>query len=137
MNANAAAIASTPSACANASRAHRLSPELFNQVRQAYKAAAHAKALSAASIAAWALLRGADPAKGFCAVTNARKLANGQRPWGARDDALRACANLSTTALAPWAALLESRGVKAPRWFGWEAQGDELLIALREVAAQA
>lgn len=107
-----------------------LSPEAFAEVKAAWKDAARRKALSSSSIALWAIIRGADPAKGFSPVTNPTKLANGQAPWAARDSALLACGRLSGDALAPWAELLLKSGA-VPGRFSWSPwTGSHPLLSL-------
>lgn len=102
-------------------------PELFAQLSAAWKAAAKAKSIDAASIAAWAIIRGADPKKGFTPITNPAKLANGAQPWAARDGALSCCGRLGCAALAPWAALLAEQGASSN---GWQWSGTHPLLAL-------
>lgn len=107
-------------------RSHALSAEVFEQARSAWKAAAREKRLSAASLAAWAIIRGADPKRGFAPITNPVKLANGAREWGAFEEAARACSNLSTSALAPWEALLAEQGAVLK---GWRWEGSHPILA--------
>lgn len=105
------------------------SPEAFAEIRLAWKDAARRKAITSASIALWAIIRGADPAKGFTPVANATKLANGQDPWAAKKAALLACERLSPEALAPWAELLLKSGA-APGKFSWSPwSGSHPLLA--------
>ena len=124
MNANITLIApvaiSAPAHSSASERTHALSTESFEQARAAWKTAAREKRLSAASLAAWAIIRGADPKKGFAPITNSVKLANGACAWGAFEEATRACSHLSVSALAPWEAMLTQQGavLKGWRWEG-------------------
>lgn len=106
---------------------HALTREVFEQARAAWKAAALRKELTAESLAAWALIRGADPKRGFVAITNSAKLANGAEPWGAYQGALRLCSKLTSTALAPWAPMLAEQGAV---FKGYQWSGSHPLLAL-------
>lgn len=114
-------------AVAAESRAYNFEPELFEQLRASWKNAAKAKSINSASIAAWALIRGANPKKGFAPITNANKLANGHEPWAAYTQAMGSCTFLSEDALKPWAALLTKSGCSLK---GWKWSGDHALLAL-------
>lgn len=105
----------------------RFDPLLFERLRADWKSAASKKKLTKESLAAWAIIRGADPRRGFSPIVNSVKLANGASPWGAYEEALGACARLSETALAPWAATLEKDGCKHERW-KWS--GEHPLLSL-------
>lgn len=54
------------------------SKEEYLALRTIWKAAAHAKSLTAQDMAAYALLRGRDLRRGFTTISNKNKLANGQ-----------------------------------------------------------
>lgn len=95
-------------------------PELFAQIKACWKKAAHQKSITSSQIAAWAIIRGADPKKGFTPITNAAKLANGQDAFGAYDSAMRSCERLARSALTPWERLLLEQGceIKGYQWSG-------------------
>ncbi len=112
---------------ASASRPARrspLSPSELSEAREAWRAAAKARSLSAESMAAWMILLGKDPRKAFTPITNPVKLANGATAWGSYEAALRSARSLERSALAPWAALLERSGC-APGdrpWSAWKGE---------------
>jgi hypothetical protein len=110
-------------------------PHVFEKLRDAWKLAASKKALTKESLAAWAIIRGADPKRGFSPIVNHAKLANGAAPWAAYDDAMRSCARLSDTALEPWADTLKADGCILERW-KWSG-GHPLLALLAKTAASA
>lgn len=101
-------------------RTHVLPQEIFEQAKAAWKIASDRKELTRESIAAWAILRGVDPKKGFCAITNAIKLANGAEPWAAYESSMRATSRLTRSALAPWEKMLTQQGAtfKGYQWSG-------------------
>ena len=105
---------------APAASEHALSHDLFLQAKVCWKAAAARKELTSDALAAWAIIRSADPKKGFCAITNPVKLANGAQPWAAYEQSMRSCAGLTRSALAPWEAMLTAQGsiLKGYQWTG-------------------
>lgn len=111
--------------------ARNFEKELFLELQACWKAAAKAKTITSSSIAAWAIIRGANPKKGFAPITNAVKLANGASPWAAFDEAIGSCSRCSGSALAPWAELLGKQGAA---YKGWQWSGSHPLLALLATA---
>ena len=97
-----------------------LSHDMFQQAKACWKAASARKELTSDSLAAWAVIRGADPKKGFCAITNPVKLANGAQPWAAYEQSMRSCSRLTRSALAPWESMLSEHGgvLRGYQWTG-------------------
>lgn len=80
---------------------------------QAWRQAFAQGPVSSAQLAAYACLRGRDPAKGFSPLVRPGKItsANGS-PWQARDQALTQVSGFSKHALAPWGHLLKDEASK-------------------------
>lgn len=95
--------------------------EQFEQARALFKQAALERRLTAASMCAWNILRGADARRGFSPITNERKLANGASPWGAFSIAEHLAETASPEALAPWEPLLLEAGCQRSMW-RWEGE---------------
>lgn len=90
-----------------------LSPSDLAKARELWRAAAKAKTITSASMAAWMILRGKDPKKAFTPVSNPVKLANGFTPWGSFEAALFSSGKLERAALHPWEDLLSAAGCSA------------------------
>lgn len=59
-----------------------LNKEQFKQFRTAYKTLARERKLTPADIIVYNLIRGLPANRGFTAITNPTKLANGAQEWG-------------------------------------------------------
>lgn len=99
----------------------------FALIKSAWKKSAQEKRLNSASLAAWALIRGVDPKKGFTPISNPSKLANGQREWDAYETAMHSCSRLACHALSPWEEMLTQQGAILK---GYQWSGDHPLLAL-------
>lgn len=60
---------------------HTLSKTEFLQFQSAFKARANAGKLSREDMLLYNIVRGKDPRRGFTAITNTAKLANGSSEW--------------------------------------------------------
>lgn len=130
---NAIAIETTEQSSLNTATAFRSERQFnfdeahFALIKAAWKKAAQEKRLNSASLAAWALIRGVDPKKGFTPITNPSKLANGQSEWEAYETAMHSCSRLSRHALSPWEDMLTQQGAVLK---GYQWSGDHPLLAL-------
>lgn len=121
---NTAILSSAPAAAPE----RALSQAMFQQAQVLWRAAAARKEPTSGSLAAWAILRGADPKKGFRPIANPAKLANGAQPWAAYAQSMLSCSLLTRSALAPWEAMLAEAGcaIQGYQWTG----AHPLLLAL-------
>lgn len=112
-----------------------LSRESFLKAKEAFKKAAQERRITAAHILVWHLIQGKDIQTGFTGITNPNKLANGQDPWAAFDDAFWSARHLREEALSIWSDLLLSEGATVK---SWRFEGDHpLLKALTELAPRS